>query len=276
MKKVLLAFDGGHFSKGAFEFARALHQNKSILLTGLFLPQIDYANIPSFSGGGVGDPLFLPLMGDENKEMIEKNVECFVSLCKENKIEYGVQNEFYDFALPEIKKETRFADLLIIGSQSFYRNLAPADAQEYLEYILHGVECPVIVVPEKFVFPKNNILAYDGSDSSVYAIKQFTYLLPELAANNTLLVYVNEEIGRPIPEKEKIEELAARHFPDLTITKLEMNPKRYFATWIGEINAPILVTGSFGRSGISGFFRKSFSSKIISDHNLPIFIAHQR
>ena len=39
MKKILIAFDGTHFSDGAFEFARRVNELQPILLTGVFLPQ---------------------------------------------------------------------------------------------------------------------------------------------------------------------------------------------------------------------------------------------
>lgn len=141
-----------------------------ILLIGTFLPQIDYANLWSYSVGGMPTKLFIPLAKDEDAETGEKNIERFESLCRRNYIEYRVHKDFIDIALPELKKETRFADLLIIGSESFYENLGTGELNDYLKDALLGVECPVIVVPEKFVFPKTNILAYDGSESSVYAI----------------------------------------------------------------------------------------------------------
>ena len=41
MKKILLAFEGSHFSEGAFEFARKLNELSPVQLTGVFLPQIE-------------------------------------------------------------------------------------------------------------------------------------------------------------------------------------------------------------------------------------------
>ena len=51
MKKVLIAFDNGHFSKGGFEFARRLNELQPILLTGVFLPNVDY-NALTYAYGG--------------------------------------------------------------------------------------------------------------------------------------------------------------------------------------------------------------------------------
>lgn len=52
MRKILLAFDGSHFSEGAIEFANQLNKRNPVLLVGIFLPLIDYSALWSYSGGG--------------------------------------------------------------------------------------------------------------------------------------------------------------------------------------------------------------------------------
>lgn len=273
MKKILLAFDGRHFSRGAFEFASGLNKLQHILLTGVFLPQIDYANLWSYASAA-GGPTFIPLLEDEDSESVQQNIERFKNLCKLHRIEYRLHKDFYDFALPELKRETRYADLAILSSESFYRHVGIGMPNEYLKEALHSAECPIVVVPEKYDFPKTNILAFDGSKSSVFAIKQFVYLFPELCKNETLLVYADDK-ETDVPESTSIEELAARHFSSLTIMKLKVDPRKYFASWISERQSAILVSGAFGRSSLSQSFKKSFVSDIIRDHRLPIFITHR-
>jgi hypothetical protein len=274
MKKILLAFDGGHYSEGVLEFARVLNEKNPILLTAAFLPQTNFANLWSFSGGGLSGADFIPLVEDEDAGEVKENIRRFESYCQKHGIEYRIHKIFFDFAIPELKKETRFADLLVISSEKFYEQAGAENPNEYLQETLHGVECPVILVPEKFDFPKNNILSYDGGESSVYAIKQFAYLLPELTGNETVLVYANEN-AEEFPEQANIEELAARHFPDLILLRPEASPKKLFSEWLVEKNGAIVVSGAFGRSGISRSFRKSFATGAISEHRLPIFIAHK-
>ena len=275
MKKILLAFDGGHFSEGAFEFARKLNERKRILLTGVFLPQVDYASLWSYSGGGMSGNTFIPLLEDEDAEIVAENMERFKMSCIKNEIEFRVHNNFNEFALPGLRKEARFADLLIIGGESFYENFGKGEPNDYLTETLHNIECPVIVVPENFTFPRHNILTYDGSESSTYAIKQFAYLFPELVGNKTLLVYINEEGADKIPDQVNIEELVSRHYPGFTITKLDFEPTKYFSTWLEEEKPGILVAGSFGRSAFSRMLRKSFVNGIIKEHTFPVFIAHR-
>ena len=54
MKKVIIPFDGGKFSEGAFSFAISFNNTNPILLTGIFLSQVDFTRFflfpPSLSG----------------------------------------------------------------------------------------------------------------------------------------------------------------------------------------------------------------------------------
>jgi len=273
MKKIILAFDGSHFSEGAFEFARRLNELQPILLTGVFLPQTELANVWSYADGVGG--VYLPLIESSDAELVQENIDRFEKLCRGNAIDYRVHKNYIDFALPELKKESRFADLLILGSQVFYENISTDSANDYLQDALHEVTCPVLWVPEQFDFPESIILAYDGSEDSVFAIKQFAYLFPELTSRQTLLVYANDDEEEDFPDKIQITELAVRHFSDLTLFKMDANPKKYFTTWISEKKSAILVSGSYGRGGLLRLFKKSFVKDVIADHRLPVFIAHK-
>lgn len=274
MKKILLPFDGIHFSESAFDFAKKLNEKNPVLLTGVFLPQISYANVWSYADG-MGGPLFVPALEESDKEVIAKNIEKFEELCKRNQIEFRTRKDFTDLALPELKKESRYADLMIISGESFYKGMGSGDPNIYLRDALHDIECPAIVVPDKYVFPENIVLSFDGSESAVYAIKQFVYLLPEFTNCNTLLVYVSSEDEKEIPNEPYIEEYASRHFSDLTISKLELDPKKYFSTWIADKKSSILISGSFSRSAVSSLFKKSFALNVIKEHRIPVFVAHK-
>src|SRR5437764_4689347 len=186
MKKVIIPFDGAHFSQGAVDFAISLNEIEPILLSGIFLPQMDYANLWSYSGGGMAGPVFIPFMEDGDVELIERNIEHFKSVCENNGIEYRIHKAVYESPIPELKNESRFADLLIIGSEAFYENMGTDDLNSYFKDTLRQAECPVVIVPETFAFPESVVLSYDGSESSVYAIKQFAYLFPELTPKSTL------------------------------------------------------------------------------------------
>lgn len=275
MKKILIAFDGNHFSEGAFDFARRLNKHSSILLTGLFLPQIEFADYWNYASGDISGMAFMPTLREVNTEVTKENVDRFAALCERYNINYRTHLESEGFTLEQLKQESVFADLLILGSERFYENMGVEKINDFLKDTLHLVQCPVLIVPEKYAFPDTNILAYDGSATAVYAIKQFAYVLPEIGQNNTLLVHVSPEKGVGIPEHDRMEELADCHFPELTIQQLNMSHPKYFNAWLQERQNAIIVSGSFGRSELSSWFHKSFITEVVKDHRLPIFIAHK-
>jgi nucleotide-binding universal stress UspA family protein len=274
MKKILLAFDGSNFSMGAFEFARQLNNTEPVLVTGVFMPQVDYANLWSYASATAGAG-YVPLIEEDSAQIIQENILHFEDLCQKNGMACRVHKDFYSFALPEPKIESRFADITILSGELFYKGVMESSQFDYLRDALHAAECPVLIVPEHYQFPDNNILAYNGSAESVYAIKQFAYLFPELAKNPSLLVYAENGEDKDFPSKQYIVELTTQHYRDLTFYKVELESKRYFSTWINDREGSILISGSFSRSVFSQMMRKSFVRDIIRDHKIPVFIAHK-
>ncbi|OLY94943.1 hypothetical protein SAMN05444008_108153 [Cnuella takakiae] len=274
MKKIILAFDGIMFSEGAFAFARRMNELAPVLVVGVFVPQVSYAGMWSY-GVVAGAPSYLPLQETETGDIIRQNIQRFETLCQENGMRSHVHKDFFDFALPELLRETRFADLLVISSEQFYQHLGDEPASDYMRELLTKAECPVVIVPEDVCFPTKTILAYDGSASSVYAVKQFAYLFRELSLNETLLVFMKEDADEKFPEEHNIMELASEHFPMLELFKLDINPRKYFNQWVLENKDAILVSGAFSRSIFSQLLRKSFITDVIAEHKLPVFIAHR-
>ncbi len=269
MRKVIIPFNGGKYSEIAVSFANTLNKIQPILITGIFFTEFEFSKFFLLTES-------LPEAGYESiiqseKEVIKKNIERFINSCKKNDIQYALHEIEDDFTIPELTKETRFADLMIIASKDFYKN---SETTDYLKDMLHHTECPVLIVPKEFYFPSQNILAYDGSASSVFAIKQFAYLFPDLCNNKTILVYAGAE-GKDIPGQVHIEEFTSSHFSNLAISVLHNNRKKNFHDWILEHQNPLLVSGSFGRSGFSSLFTKDFVLNIIDEHKTLIFIAHQ-
>lgn len=274
MNKIILLSDKEQVPKGAFDFACMLNRKEPILLTGVFLPKVDYWNSLFFYSYGAAAPLLF-YTPEQEVLVADEAVPTFRKRCQQNGIEYRVHEKAYEDIKEELRIETRFADLLLFSNEAFYKDLDDVVSDEYTGHTIRHAECPVVAVPERFEEPNSIILAYDGSASSVYAIRQFAMLIPELAKLDTLLVYVHPDAGAEIPDKAYIEELTARHFPNLSFLHLDINPKKYFSTWLADRKNAMLVTGSQGRGGLSQLFRKSFISDILKEYMLPVFIAHR-
>lgn len=272
MKKILLICDGGHFPQGAFDFVVEHYKDAGCLLTGIFLSPSQYANLWFYTLDPTGE-LVTSLM-EEDRVLINNNTALFKSLCEKHGIEYRVHEDIDATIFPAIKKESRFADIMLLGAGLFYRNLDSEQPNKYTRTVLHEAECPVLLVPEVYTQPSNIILSYDGSAESVYAIRQFAGLFPTWCALETQLVFVSDK-GEDIPEPALIEEYASRHFNRLTITRLAFDPDDFFGLWIKGQQNPLLVTGSFSRTGFSMLLKHSFAKDVMAFDEIPVFVAHK-
>jgi hypothetical protein len=99
MRKILLVFDGINFSEGAFEFARRLNDKNQILVAGVFVPQVDFANLWSYAGAA-GGAITIPLIEDDESREIEKNIERFNNYVKKTKLNTGFIKIFMPLHCP--------------------------------------------------------------------------------------------------------------------------------------------------------------------------------
>ena len=74
MKKILFAVDGTNFSNGAFEFIRWLNEKTPVLVTGIFVPQLDFANLWSYASAAAGGAVFVPLLEEEESDEVLQNI----------------------------------------------------------------------------------------------------------------------------------------------------------------------------------------------------------
>ncbi len=274
MKKILLAFDGQHFSKGVFEFVKQMNKHQSVLATGISLPAVDYVELLYSYGGIPAGPIYINDAINVDDRLVKENIDRFTELCKQNGIACKIHNDFTKHVLSQVREETLFADLLVISSKSFYENLGEETQDDYVDNVLHKSECPVILVPEDYKEPANIIMAYDGSSQSVFAIKQFSYLFPEFHDKQALLVYIDK--GKSdLPERANIEELISGCFPRFSIFKLKIDARKDMEQWLISNGDTLLVAGAFGRSLFSEMLKKSFIKDVLHHHKVPIFVAHK-
>lgn len=271
MKKVLVAFDGGHFSDAVMNFLVEMNASEPIMLKGIFLPSVDYSAATTY----FGNPAAAVYMSEyENEDaLMAQSVGLFERFCHDHHLHHKVHKHIHKPIADELYNESRYGDLLVIDSTKFYENLGKLTQEEYLEDTLHKAECPVLLLPGAYTKPEEIILAYDGSVSSMYAIKQFVYLFPDWTDVPTTLVYANAD-SNEIPFLPLLKEYMTQHFSRVVYDMLEIDPKKYFDTWLENRKQSILVSGAYGRSAFSELFRHNFLRQVVDEHKVPLFVAH--
>jgi len=275
-KRIIAAMDGTKFSKGTIDYAIRLAKLSGSEITGIFLHDIRYL---SMTYSYVWDQPFIDFatiaeIEAEDAEKIARNVSLFTNECKTQNVSFTVKKE-KGIPINELLRESTYADVIIADENLSFYSLSDANPSPFIKDLLAESRCPVLIVPMNYEYFDKVIFCYDGSPSSTYAMKQFSYLFAELEDMEAVVVSVNEGRSKDISGGESFKDLANVHFPKATLKVLNGTPESQLLNYLKIDGAnSIVVMGAYGRNAISRVFEQSMSNKIIRELNLPMFIAH--
>jgi nucleotide-binding universal stress UspA family protein len=202
-------------------------------------------------------------------------VKLFVRECAIHRVKsetYIVKAE----PIQEVLYESRFADLLILDpTLNFYGETEPLPSH-FTKELLARAECPVLLAPGKDIAFEEIVFCYDGSASAVYAMKQFTYLIPQLRRKKAVLLEVNKTDTEELTEEHRrILAWLKAHYYHIRYETLHGKAKKALLPYLFTKEDKIVVMGAYGRSFLSTFLKPSAADKIIQTMNLPVFVTHK-
>lgn len=279
MEKILIAIDAAGIEKNAVEFACYLVRLTRSKLTGVFLENMlggTNMGLQEAAGYDSGkQPLENSIENYENrKELIERNIDRFKEKCIS---EETVCHVHRNRGLPEkeVVTESRFADLLVIDPETSFTPSYRGAPTAFARFVLKNAECPVVIAPKSFAGVDEIVFTYDQSASSVFAIKQFTYLFPQLHNKKVTILQVSETGQWEDADKYIFSEWLKDHYRDLHFEAMKGDTDTALLDYLLRKKDIFLVMGSYGRNNLSLIFKHSRSRLLISTVNLPIFIAHR-
>lgn len=278
MEKILLAVDASRLNKVSLEFACYLAKLTKSKVTGIFLENLVTEEKPVLKK--TSGMVYLDWKIDERTEackrklqLTEKNISLFKESCIKEEVCYEVHR---DKGLPEtdLLQETRFADLLITDATLNFAAHYAETPSSFVKDILSKSECPVVVAPDRFQPVDEMIFLYNGSAAALFALKQFTYLFPQLGNKKITILQVNEAGSWQDPDKFKLKEWLKNHYTDLHFEAQTGNIDNILFDSLFDRKNIFLIMGAYGRSAISVFFKPSHADRLIKKIPHPLFIAH--
>jgi hypothetical protein len=140
--------------------------------------------------------------------------------------------------------------------------------------ILNRSQCPVVITPLSFERVDEIIMTYNGSKSSFFAIKQFTYLFPEYFDKKLSIIQVNKSGNWPHEDHERLKSWLENHYLDVNFISLNGDTENELMTFLFLKKHVFIVMGAYSRNTISQFFNESTAEILIKTLTQPIFIAH--
>jgi hypothetical protein len=273
MEKILLIMTSNKADSKAIDFGCYLAALTDSKLTGVLIedPTMELASHDHqqsyFRKAKIKDDQFIQM--DLDQVMRYFSQECRLR---------GVSSNVYSdkgTPLEEVLQESRFADLMIVPPDLFLKSKKESIPSAFVKKILSKAECPVVIAPSHFEGIDEIIFCFDGSESSVFAIKEFTQHFPQYHLKKLTVLEVRESaINETDGSILKIREWLNAHFSNVHLRLLEGDvTDELFTYFLFKKNA-FIVMGAFGRSMISQLFSKSTSETVIKTIDLPVFIAH--
>ena len=274
MEKILLVLNARKPNSISIDFACHVAKLANTKLTGLFVENHFVELIPVDIDG----PSYFDTVNKIVNTTTTVDTDQSVRLFKEECQRRGVSFEVYiDRGEPiqELLFESRFADLLIVEPDIGYYNRQEAFPSHLVKEILAKAECPVLLVPEKCSDVDEIVFCYDDTASSVFAIKQFTYLFPEFRDKKAMLLEVTPTSEETFDESHRrMMNWLRVHYKNVYYHGLKGNVKDELFSYFFMKEKKWIVIGAYGRSFLSNLFKKSKAEVLIRMVDLPIFITH--
>jgi hypothetical protein len=276
MEKLIVIINAHKPQMETIDFACRIADLTHSRLTGVFIDNSFTEYIPT---AAIDAPSYFNASSDITTRTVTTDLDhatrLFIDECKRQNINADIYTDKGD-PIKEAIYESRFADMLIVDpDMNFYEDDEVSLPSHFVKEILANAECPVILSPNKFEETEEIVFCYDGSASSVFAIKQFTYLLPQYASKKVVLLEVNRNGKEEFNESHrKMMSWLRAHYTGVYFHLLKGEAKDELFTYFFLKRKKFIVMGAYGRSVLSNIFRKSNADTLIRMVDLPLFITH--
>jgi hypothetical protein len=247
-------------------------------LTGYFFEDNNYEDNPAMKSAW-GFPYVETIVAGDTREGIaqsaktESNMKAYLEVCEEKGILASARRG-KSSQIDDIVADSSFADVLIIDAAASYDIGQQEPPSQLVKEILASAHCPVIIAPVLHNDIEEIVFCYDGSPSSLFAMKQFVYLFPDQESTRATVVQVNKTGDIPDLEKKRIMQWLSRHFNYADFIVLKGEGENELLNYLLRKKHAMVVMGAYGRSMLSRFFRQSHADLLIKALAYPLFIAH--
>ena len=279
MLKILIALNPEKFEVNTIDFACYVARLTHSGVTGIFLEnkiEKELSAVHYQHGNIENETIDAPdiRQAEERKISCEKNIRFFRQACINRSVNYHIHRDC-NLPFKEMILESRFADLLIVSPETSFETTPEGIPTRFVKDVLANAECPVIIAPLSFHKIEEILFAYNESPSSVFALKQFTYLFPELTNKKLTIVHISEGNAMEKSGKKNFKEFIKTHFPNQEFKSLHgKSEEELFRYLLGKENI-FVILGAYGRGIISTLFKPNPAELLVKNINLPFFIAHR-
>jgi hypothetical protein len=279
MKKFIAAFDGLNFSEGTLQYAIDISKACNAHLVGVSLEDVTRHSYSMAEAIRESEGTFDKHIHDldvVDKQKRDESIDRFEQACSNAAITYSIHRD-RNIALHELLHESIYADLLIIKASETITRYQEKPPTRFIKDLLTDIQCPVFLVPEKYKAIQKIIMLYDGSPSSVYATRSFSYLFESQKHDIDIITVKSLDDSLHVPDNKLMKEYIKRHYPDAAYTVTQGYAENEIVKYIHlQKKGVMIVLGAYRRSRLSRLFKPSMCDYLLQHTNVPLFVAHNK
>jgi len=269
MKKILLALNAANPDMEALDLACYLGKLTRSKVTGVFMEKEPLQ--PSVTPA---EPFLLQerSSGAAVNPVLDQAIFHFKEACICRETNYLLTRE-NAITAEELIEESRFSDVLILPA-GLSPGTGPQTAPSPIcRHVLSGAHCPVVLSPGSFERVDEIVFTHNGSKASVFAMRQFTYLFPELANTPVTVLAVNSD-KETLADKPALMEWLTAHYRQVAYNFTSGDPVDQLINYLLPRRYAFVVMGAYGRNAMLRMLKRSTADPVAETLFNPLFIAH--
>jgi len=276
LKQVLLGLDDTPASLRAKEIALSLAKLHGAGLTAMTV--VDAARIAPPEPVPMGAEAYKQhkdaVLVGRTREQLSELARRLIYECKAVRVNCDVAVREGD-AIDALTEASELHDLIVIGRDAAFHAPQDGKVSEIVERLLRQSARPLIVSPGEKQGGDHVLVAYDGSVPAMRALQMFC-LLGIAGKSEITVVTVNAQR----PAAEAISGRAVHHLASHGLTGRARvvdgasDPTNAIVEIAAELDARLIVMGTYGRRGWREFLLGSTADRLVSESKSPLFIHH--
>lgn len=277
INRILVGTDGSKYSLVAEEYGIYFSKklNRPVIAIHIVDKKLISEAIIEDIAGALGFGEYADLT-DKIKEYLDEKgkaiLRAFAVKCREAKADCSiaqavgfVANEIVNMADPE--------DILIIGKKGVHEDILPLPLGSSAELIARNSKAPVMLTTDKFREIKNILVAFDGKEKSIKALKFGNELIKDLGLEKLQVLSV---LKKEDTEKQlQFESIVKGVLQDVNF---EFSfrygyPEEEIENYINENDIDLLIIGAFGEGRLKEFILGSTTLYLIEKSEIPVIVA---
>ncbi|MBS1597697.1 MAG: hypothetical protein JST75_05700 [Bacteroidetes bacterium] len=181
-----------------------------------------------------------------------------------------------EITLSQLIGQATYHDLVIADARTDFNDYLLTSLNASLKDMLVDAHCPILLIRPGGEPLSKIIFTYDGSYSSMHAIKMFSYLFPMNRNIPVSLVSVNSNRDDQAENEKYLAEWLAHHYSNIEKEVLNQNVKEQLLASVNKFAGNVhVVISAYGKEAYARIFHPSHVHLLLKFSKASLFVSHE-